>query len=200
MYGLIYKVTGKGGKIYIGQTTYTLAHRKGSHIYRAKKGDQRSAFQIALLEEGFSNFTWEEIDTAETQEEMDVKEKKWIAFYKSNNPKHGYNIASGGVFFKHSEETKRKIGLSNKNPSPELRERRKKWMTGRIVSDETRHKISESHKGSKQWCAKLTEDDVRQIKIDLAKGESHPSIAKRYGVDRSIISGINIGKIWRHVV
>jgi hypothetical protein len=50
--------------------------------------------------------------------------------------------------------------------------------------------------GSANSNAKLIEDDVREIRLALASGESHPSIAKRYGVGRTAIGNINTGVSW----
>lgn len=47
---------------------------------------------------------------------------------------------------------------------------------------------------------RLSEIDVREIKIALIKGESiHNEIAQQYGVCFSTISHINTGKTWKHV-
>lgn len=56
-----------------------------------------------------------------------------------------------------------------------------------------------SLKGSKHGQAKLTEDDVREIRKRLDAGESTYSLAKVYGVSQSLISGIKQGKRWTHV-
>jgi HNH endonuclease len=47
--------------------------------------------------------------------------------------------------------------------------------------------------------AKLTEREVKEIKIRLANRESHRNIAKLYKVSPSIICRINTGKAWKHV-
>jgi group I intron endonuclease len=54
-------------------------------------------------------------------------------------------------------------------------------------------------KGSQLKCSKLNESDVKQIKIDLAKGVKQVEIAKRYSVSSSVISEISTGKAWSHV-
>ena len=146
MYGIIYKATGPSGLVYIGKTTNTLAKRKSEHAYCMKKGDKRSAFQFALLVESFSSFTWEQIDTAETKEELDEKEKQWIAHYESMNPEKGYNQQYGDFGRKQSAVTKRKLSEINK---------------GKIHSAETRKKLSEALKGRKK--APFTEEHRRKL-------------------------------------
>jgi group I intron endonuclease len=137
-YGIIYKATGPGGKVYVGQTTKTLKRRKRGHAFRTKKGDRRSDFHIALLESGFDSFVWEEIDRADSQEELDRKEREWIAHYKADDPAHGYNQQGGGVYHSVSEKTRRKISESNKGKHSDKHH-----------TEETRRKISEANKGEK---------------------------------------------------
>lgn len=133
MDGIIYKATNIiTGKVYIGMTSYSLAMRKRHHKYMASKGDRRTPFQIALLDEGADNFAWGEIDSAQTEEELSAKEKLWVAHYKANDHNYGYNITGGGIAAKHTPETRLKISCIVK---------------GRKVSEETRRKISEAQKG-----------------------------------------------------
>ena len=140
MYGIIYKAIGPSGLVYIGQTTKSLTHRKGQHAYRAKKGDRRTALQIAILEYGFSMFTWDKIDTANSKAELDAKEKHWITYYQSDNPAHGYNSTDGGFHYKDTEETRRKKSKAHKGKErPEIK--------GRPLSAEHRRKLSEAMKG-----------------------------------------------------
>jgi len=47
---------------------------------------------------------------------------------------------------------------------------------------------------------KLTELCVRDIKNKLAKGQTHISIAKEYGVDKTTITAINLKRNWRHII
>lgn len=54
-------------------------------------------------------------------------------------------------------------------------------------------------RGSKNGRAKLVESDVRQILRELGSGMTQAGIAKRYGIDPSIISDIHRNKIWRNV-
>jgi len=54
-------------------------------------------------------------------------------------------------------------------------------------------------KGEKHGRAKLTEHQVKSIKLRLLNGETHVDIARDYSVSRSTISLIAEGKHWRHV-
>ena len=96
MYGIIYKVTNiENDKIYIGQTVTTLSERKSKHYYKARHDLSKTTHFInALRKYPEDSFIWEEIDKASSQEELDSKEKYWIAFY--NSVEQGYNTKDGG--------------------------------------------------------------------------------------------------------
>jgi len=54
--------------------------------------------------------------------------------------------------------------------------------------------------GSKRAFAKLKEADIKIIHALCESGISQSRIAERFGVCQSLISMINRGKIWRHIV
>lgn len=95
-YGIIYKVTCQTtNKIYIGQTTTFLGHRKGLHKHKALyENDFNNHFHNAIRKYGWDDFIWEIIDTAESFQELNEKEKYWIKYYNSIN--NGYNTLLGG--------------------------------------------------------------------------------------------------------
>ena len=93
---LIYKATNLiNGKIYIGMTTKIFDHPIKVH----KRDSQRlnTYFYQAIRKHGFDNFKWEVIDTAETMEELEEKERYDIKLYNCfDNKDVGYNTQSGG--------------------------------------------------------------------------------------------------------
>ncbi len=54
-------------------------------------------------------------------------------------------------------------------------------------------------RGKRPSWAKLTDEQVAEIRIVLAARVTHAEIARRYGVSRSAISMINTGKTWRRL-
>lgn len=116
MYGIIYKITNKiNGKIYIGQTIRSFKERydgkientKNRHLKRAIEKYGSDAFEVD-----------EQLDTAETKEELDEKEQYYINIYGSDQRDKGYNIMSGGSRGKQAEESKKLISeaqLGEKN-------------------------------------------------------------------------------------
>ena len=101
MYGIIYKITNKeNGKIYIGQTKRSMYTRFKEHFSDAeedlKENNHLTHFQRAVLKWGISSFDIEQIDKADTREELNQKEIYWIAHYDSTNREIGYNFTEGG--------------------------------------------------------------------------------------------------------
>lgn len=100
----------------MGQTTYKNPNNRWSaHKCDLKKDRCNNQYlQRAWNKYGESSFTFEVIDSAETQKQLDELEIRLIVEYKSRNPKYGYNLRSGGARGKHTEEAKRKISEAKK--------------------------------------------------------------------------------------
>ncbi len=95
MYGIIYRASNKAnGKVYIGQTTLSLRKRMQTHMSAQKARD--TYFKSSLKKYGIDGFVWEEIDSADTQEELNRKECYWIQFHDSTDRRKGYNTNPGG--------------------------------------------------------------------------------------------------------
>ena len=81
----IYKITcNKNGKIYIGQTKRTLQMRFDLHVKYAEQGG-RLALSRAIMKYGKESFTIEQIDQAESKEEIDEKERYYIKYFNKKN-------------------------------------------------------------------------------------------------------------------
>ena len=95
---LVYKVTNQEtGESYIGATTKSIEERKADHLQKASKGIG-SYFQEAIGTYGPNAFIWEQIDTANSINELAEQEKQYILKYNSKDK--GYNSDSGGGFKK----------------------------------------------------------------------------------------------------
>src|SRR5690606_926563 len=91
---IIYKATNTANdKVYIGATSASLNIRIVDHLLKAKH-NQGSKFQEAIGTYSPEAFTWEQIDTANSPNELAEKEKKYILKY--NSKEEGYNADSGG--------------------------------------------------------------------------------------------------------
>lgn len=94
----IYKYTNKiNNKVYIGQSV-NIERRIKEHNNRAftnGNNDFNSLLSRALRKYGLDNFVIEVIEEC-SKEELDEKEKFYIAQYNSCNPSCGYNLQLGG--------------------------------------------------------------------------------------------------------
>lgn len=89
---IIYKITNHvNNKIYVGQTVQPLYKRWWRHCHSGGK----SVIGNAIEKYGKENFSVEVIDHANTLDELNEKEIKWIEYYNCVSP-NGYNIAGGG--------------------------------------------------------------------------------------------------------
>lgn len=146
--GIIYKATNKtNGKAYVGQTVQTIEKRMMQHMYGHK-----TYFDCAIDRFGIDNFEIEIIDTADSIDELNEKEKYYISSLNTMLP-NGYNLCEGGgntTGYHHKEESKRKMSIAKSkmyigenNP-----------FYGKKHSEETRKKISESKKYEKNCTAR----------------------------------------------
>lgn len=168
---IIYKITNTlNNKIYIGQTTQSMSARFSSHC-RKKVG--RSYLTDAIKKYGKENFLIEQIDSAETIEELNKKEEYWISYYNSTNKNIGYNLMSGGKNSTHSLETKAIISYKNSNPSDESRKRRSIAQKNKIVNPKAIEAMRNSTKGKPQ-----TEEHKRK-RSEALKGRPRSEETKR---------------------
>jgi group I intron endonuclease len=166
---LVYQATNlSNGKVYVGQTTDSLQVRIRRHL---SYGSQH--FPRALRKYGLNSFRFTIIDTASTQEELDAKERDWIAKLNCQHPL-GYNLTAGGggaSGWKASDETKAKISAAKIGKTPmtqegkmrlaeyrrthpaslETRHKLSAALTGRVFSATHRQRLSESHLGHQQF-------------------------------------------------
>lgn len=92
--GIIYSVKNKiTGELYIGATVDSIENRKKDHEQKANSGHGHR-FQEAISTYGTEAFSWKEIDTAESIDELAQKEKQYVLKY--NSKEEGYNSDEGG--------------------------------------------------------------------------------------------------------
>lgn len=163
----IYKMTNTiNDKVYIGQSI-NVKSRFIRHKYELRNNKHiNSHLQNSFKFYGENSFTSEIIDEATSLKELNIKEKYWIEYYKSNDPKFGYNMTSGGhKDFIITEETRKKMSNSHRG--------KKYNRICKQFSEETKQKMSESAKGRK-----LSEETKRKISI-ANKGHKHSEDAKQ---------------------
>ena len=87
---IIYLVLKLGKCVYVGQTTQSLAQRRGKHFSDARKG-RGSVLGAAIRKHGEEKFGFVEYLSCNSLEELDSQEKKLIAEFLPR-----YNVLDGG--------------------------------------------------------------------------------------------------------
>lgn len=136
---IVYKHTSPSGKVYIGITCQNPEQR-----WRSGKGYKNNQpFYYAIQKYGWNNILHEIIACNLSHNEAQDMERRLIKEYHSTDKNFGYNICFGGedgwVGVHHTEIAKKKISLAKKG-KPSSRK-------GVSLSDETKKKLSDSHKG-----------------------------------------------------
>lgn len=183
---IIYKITNKqDGKIYIGQTVATLTKRWGEH----KRCTDSAYIHNALRAYGIEAFTCEQIDTATTVEELNIKEQTYIKAFNSLAP-NGYNLKPGGDNHQHHPETRARMSISAKvrveldggkqfakiaQLGREAQIGKDPWNKGLPATEEAKANQSEAHLGQPAWNKGLETSEETKLKQSLAKVGKHIS-------------------------
>lgn len=163
---VVYLVTNiVNGKYYVGWCSTSIEARMKSHITDARNElKTRTIFHRAIMKYGIDKFLKEVLGFVESAEEAKFLERLWILFLKSYDHRVGYNMTYGGdggdtsldpdakrrmspLGRKHTEETKRKIGLIHKGKSSSLKGKK----SARVDfhhTEETKQRLSFSHIGN----------------------------------------------------
>lgn len=125
------------GKVYIGQTIVPVRKRLIQHMTFSRPWTkcQKTYFHNALNKNGLINFKFDVIEICASQEELDIREKYWISYYKSNNKQYGYNIECGG-----------KDGRKGTKLTEEHKDKLLKANLGKHRSDDTKLNLSKVHR------------------------------------------------------
>jgi group I intron endonuclease len=190
--GTIYIVTNlMNQKQYVGQTTKPFQKRLRYHLYESQVRNSHLVFHKALRKYGLINFKWIKIEYPD--EELNMWEEYYIKLFDTQNP-NGYNstIGGGGIkghHFKHTEETKMKIGLGNqgKEISLETRNKLRAKAIGRKPSEESRIKMSLAHTGEKNhfYGKQHTEESLKKMRTPRSEEFKNTMRNVRLGTKQS---------------
>lgn len=184
----IYMHISPSGKKYIGQTCQNVYRR-----WRNGLGYKKNPYFWRAIEKyGWNNFEHKIVFQCETLEESNRMEEWLIAFHRSNDPLHGYNISAGADGKgKVAESTKELLRQNHKgffqgecNPNygrlhtetekQKMSEANRKYFEvnghgtryGKKASDEVRAKLSEARKSSifaQAHIAKINKAKAKQV-------------------------------------
>lgn len=135
---VIYRFKNKvNGKVYIGQTVKPFRKRVIQHMTNSRPTTKvhKTYFHNALNKYGFEMFDVSIIERCATQEELNERERYWIAYYKATDKNYGYNVDSGG-----------QLGKTTKPLSPEHKQKLLDANLGKHRSDELKERLRQVHK------------------------------------------------------
>ena len=195
----IYKITNKiNGKVYIGKTEKSIRVRFSVHKNNAHKKINRYLYD-AMNHYGIKNFEISIIEKCFDIDSLNKREIYWIEYFNSTNRNFGYNMQCGGTGGRQPPEVLKVIGqkvsIANK---------------GRIVSKDTRLKISKKHMG-KTIPVNVREKIRDTLKLKFKNGEiactlpyrcgkEHPMWGKKHSLKaRKKISKARMGKTYEEL-
>lgn len=160
MKGIIYKYTSPSGKSYIGQT---IDPKKRYNEHRRMTND--CVFHRAVKKYGFENFKYEVLVTVDLDDEQELKQKLdfFEKFYirKYKTFENGYNLTLGGG------------GTLGRKISDDTKQKLSESHKGFKVSEETKKKISETEKG------RVFSDETKRKISEAQKGKIIPEETKK---------------------
>lgn len=221
----IYKYTNLiNGKIYIGLSN-DIQRRRHEHQNLANSGDD-AAIHKAIRKYGIENFSFEILETfdREDRELLGEREKYWISYY--NSYENGYNNTTGGDITqgrsKLTEQDVIDIRTRYKNLErcmivyQDYKDRINKTGFNKVWKGETwksimpeiytperiaYHKTHTGNSGSYNGRAKISDDDVRNIRLRVRDNEPIIQIYEDYKEKLTYRSFYNIarGYNWKHI-
>lgn len=179
----------QNGKKYVGSSLRGLAARKYLHRRMLTEGRHHSKhLQRAWSEYGPDAFRFFVIEKVLEPSQLIAREQHWMDALKAANPAHGYNSVpragsnAGAAFYR----TEAYLLFLRNN--------------GLKSADRLREIASHPHTAERRMQnsiarSKLSELEVKQVRMLLAEGVHQVAIAKRYGVSDATISNIKRGRI-----
>lgn len=161
------------GKIYIGKTNNI--KRRLKHHYNVSFGGKtkyKHHFQPihAAIKKYENDIEFCVIQDVLLESDANICEKYWIYYFKSNDPKFGYNLTAGGD------------GTSGRIISEKTRSKMRNAQLGKILSQDTKNKISLAHSGKT-----LTNEH----KIKISKSNKGKTLSPEHV---QILINVNTGK------
>lgn len=213
---VIYKIQNKlNGKVYIGQTINGINSRMRSHLNSKNK----NGIDGALKKYGIDSFEITIVAKASSIYELNELEIKFIEDENCLAP-NGYNLHTGGKNHTCSEITRERLRKSatGRVVSEETKAKMVKAGKAKVFTEEHRKNISIStsgkpkeymkyapqnqkgfHSGENHPRAKLTNQQVIDIKKYIKEGYRNKDIGEMFGTTGRHIALIKIGKAYKDV-
>lgn len=190
---LVYKITNTiNQKVYVGKSN-TNANRWYRHLEIARNKPKNTYHYLhkSINKYGANNFSYEVLEYFNSEAEAYEAERKYIALYSSNNAKYGMNLNSGG--------------LGGTKQNQEVKDKIRNKRLGFKFSEESKKKMSLSHKTQRPKFPKFTDEQIiemrrehAQMKLDKRKNIL-PTLMEKYDAARATISFIVSGRNYKHI-
>lgn len=202
-FGFIYLINNKiNNKKYIGQSIKRIRNRLNEHV-RDRNFNKNHPLYNAANKYGWDNFEFSVIDTAQTLDELNNKEIKYIHQYQTTDKNLGYNIESGGKNAIPDIETLNKMSKSHLG-----RKQTDEWVDKRIAKTGTneakkygrpktnKEKELLSKNSPKYWLGKNRDDETKR-KISETKKKAGLSEKQKENICKKVYK---INKITNQII
>ena len=181
----VYKITSLDTKkVYIGSSV-NVNLRMSCHLKDLNKGAHHSKhLQRAWDKYGHTRFTFEVIDIC-IPAQLIAREQHWMDHFKAADHEHGYNMVP--------------VAGSNigRVVSAETRAKLSKAKKGTVIPLSERHK--HGSKGVDHGGSKLSPEQVMEIRKIAATGMVKRRLAEQFGLSATQVGDIVNGKSWSHL-
>lgn len=178
--------------VYVGQTKQKFKKRYWHHCWKLNDNSHDNIhLQCAWNKYGADAFQFVIKESVDDFEKLNELEEKYISMYREQGK--CYNIQDGGQKtggYERTDEWKKVVGEKNRQ-----------HMLGRKHSEETKRKMSESHKGNHYNKDNyiLNEELAYEVKTRLMKGEKPSLIANDLNIPYKTVNGILSNNTWECV-
>lgn len=180
----VYAITCCDGRVYVG-SSICIKDRWKQHRNKLRTGvNANQALQQAWNELGEGAFEFTILEEC-PPESLIMVEQKWINHHKARGPLFNRALVAGSN--------------SGVVPGRAVREKMSASRRGKIAGPETIKKLSAAKSGSRHPCAKIGDDDVREIRSLRTEGLTQQALADRFGISRSMVSFIISRARWAHI-
>lgn len=189
------------GYRYIGKSIVSDRGRLRSHKYNARR-DQDLPVYRWMRKHGPENIEIETLERVEGNEALLLREIAWIADLGTHVSEGGLNCTRGGDGSLGWKQTAESIAKANAARTARRGyEGRKPHKPRPRMDPELRRQsiLASRARGSASGSAKLTEENVADIKMRLRNGEQQRALAAEFGVTQGNICSISKGRTWKHV-
>lgn len=198
----VYKIINKvNGHVYVGSSV-NIERRHTQHFYLLGVGRHHSRYlQAAWNKYGKNQFSFELIIEC-FEYELEIQEQVYI---DKLHPVYNVNPCAGLTRERrHTEESRKRMSQARKGWHPSLflidmvrnRMMGNTYRQGMLHSKESKQKMSEATRGERNGNAKLTEQDISEIRC-LLDTHSYRELAIMFSVSKSTIGWIAKGQHWK---